>query len=287
MNSRSSGPRKVVVGTSTLGLWGPYPGLAARLEELGELIDDMAAQAASKFPGQGLDMAALPEFAVNGMSKPAHCRDMAQTLQGPVLDAMAAKARQHNCYVTVPLYMVEDRTIDHYSNVVALLDREGQLMGLYCFTHPSAQEVAFGLTPGREFPVFDCDFGRIGIQICGDVHHEEGWRALADQGAELVVHTSQPPTPVTVAVRVKGGLRVLAGRGPRHLLVQRSRNANRRDGPRAGSHDLRGCSPGGSGRPTSRPQPDRNFLAVNGRRLPIWGASHGRIRQTEPSRRIG
>ena len=188
-----------------LGLWGPYPGLSQRLEELGKLIDEMAAQAASKFPGQGLDIAALPEFAVNGMSRPAHCRDMAQVLQGPVLDAMAAKARQHNCYVTVPLYMVEDRAADHYSNVVALLDREGQLMGLYHFMYPSAQEVAFGLTPGREFPVFDCDFGRIGIQICGDVHHEEGWRALADQGAELVVHISQPPTPMTVAVRAATG----------------------------------------------------------------------------------
>ena len=156
--------------------------------------------ATAKFAGGRLDIAALPEFAVNGGLK-GHARDTAQQLEGPVLDTMAAKARQHRCYLIVPLYMVEDREKAVYSNVAALLDREGRLMGIYRYTHPSAHEMANGLTPGSEFPVFECDFGKVGIQICGEVHWEDGWRALKRQGAELVILTAQPPCPLATALR--------------------------------------------------------------------------------------
>jgi hypothetical protein len=41
--------------------------------------------------------------------------------------------------------------------------------------------------------VFDCDFGRVGIQICFDLMYTDGWQALADQGAEIVVLPSANP----------------------------------------------------------------------------------------------
>lgn len=202
MPQQSGSPRKVVVGTSMLNLWGPYPGLEARLRQLGELIDEMAALAAQKSDGARLDIAALPEFAVNGGLK-GHCRETAQVLEGPVLEAMAAAARRNACHVTVPLYRVEDRAAGLYSNVVALLDRRGEMMGLYRFAHPSVREMDNGLMPGGEFPVFECDFGRVGIQICGDVHYDDGWLALREQAAELVLQVAQPATPQEVALRAR------------------------------------------------------------------------------------
>ena len=39
----------------------------------------------------------------------------------------------------------------------------------------------------------------MGIQICGDVHYDNGWRALARAGAELVLQIAQPATPVEIA----------------------------------------------------------------------------------------
>ena len=57
------GPRKVLVGTAMFNMFGEYPGLEARLEELGGLIDRMAAQAAEEHDGARLDLAALPEYA--------------------------------------------------------------------------------------------------------------------------------------------------------------------------------------------------------------------------------
>lgn len=44
--------------------------------------------------------------------------------------------------------------------------------------------------PGKELPVFDTDFGRIGIQICFDIGWRDGWKELADKGAQLVIWTS-------------------------------------------------------------------------------------------------
>ena len=53
--------------------------------------------------------------------------------------------------------------------------------------------VETGTTPGSEFPVFDCDFGRVGIQICFDMLYPDGWEALARKGAEIVALPSASP----------------------------------------------------------------------------------------------
>src|SRR5262245_7003004 len=58
-------PRKVIVGTVMQSFWGPYPGLSKRLEQLAGLIEQMAAQAKSKY-GRHLDLAVLPETSITG-----------------------------------------------------------------------------------------------------------------------------------------------------------------------------------------------------------------------------
>src|SRR5919109_1167865 len=58
-------PRKVIVGTAMEAFWGEYPGLQKRLEQLAGIIDRMAEESRKKY-GRGLDLAVLPEVAVNG-----------------------------------------------------------------------------------------------------------------------------------------------------------------------------------------------------------------------------
>ncbi len=204
MADQRSGPRKVIVGTSMLNLWHEHPGLEARLAELGTLVDRMAAQAERDYPGSGLDLAALPEVAVSGEAGGA-VADVAYPLEGPVLDIMGAKAREHSCYIAVPLYLVDDADAGLYSNAVVLIDREGEVVGTYrkvfAVTNVKTGLAEGGIAPGTEFPVFDCDFGRIGCQICYDMAFDEGWPALARKGAELIVWTSQWPGQVHPAAR--------------------------------------------------------------------------------------
>jgi hypothetical protein len=58
-----------------------------------------------------------------------------------------------------------------------------------------------GVTPGCEFPVVDCDFGRGGFLICFESLFEEGWESLGRKGAELVIWPTQSPGQIKPALR--------------------------------------------------------------------------------------
>src|SRR5262249_36556406 len=159
-------------------LWGEYPGVEKRLKFLGELVDEMARQAAQRYPGKGLDLAVLPEDAVCG-GRAGSAPERSLPLEGLGLEKMAAKAAQHRSYVVVPLSFSEDSSRGLCTNAAVLLDRDGKVAGIYRKVHPvaarSAETLEDGVAPGREFPVFDCDFGRLGIQICFDMEYDDGW----------------------------------------------------------------------------------------------------------------
>ena len=219
MSKGKAGPRKVVVGSAMYSMWHAYPGLERRLGELAGLVDDMAREAARRWPGAGLDIAALPEAAVNG-GLSGTGRQVAFPLEGLVLDVMGRTAREHSCYIVVPLFLVDDEQKGLYSNAAALLDRTGRLAGVYrkvfLVVDRGAAAAEAGATPGTEFPVFDCDFGRVGIQICWDMAYDEGWETLRRKGAELLVWPTQWPG------RVHPGSRAL--RGGFHILSSTWRN---------------------------------------------------------------
>jgi predicted amidohydrolase len=206
LTARKPGPRKVIVGTSMYNMFHKYPGPEKRLEELGELIDQMAKSAAEKYPGHKLDIAALPEAAVNGNAK-GPASEISLPLEGLVLDTMAAKAREHGCYIVVPLFMVDDPNKDLYSNAAVLLDRSGNVAGIYRKVFPVSGKtdtvLEGGVTPGTEAPVFDCDFGRVGLQICFDIEFDAGWEAMGRDGAELVIWPTQSPGQIRPAIRAR------------------------------------------------------------------------------------
>ena len=52
------------------------------------------------------------------------------------------------------------------------------------------------MVPGQNFPVFNCDFGKLGVEICYDIFFSDGWDALAKQGAEIVALPSETPGTV-------------------------------------------------------------------------------------------
>lgn len=208
MRNAKTGPRKVIVGTAMHNMFRPYPGLRARLAELAGLVDRMAEEAAARYPGARLDIAALPEMAVNG-GREGTAAEVAYPLEGPVLDVMGAKAREHGCYIVTPLYLVDSREEGLYSNAAVLLDRMGRVAGIYrkvfAVVDQETETAEGGVVPGSDFPVFDCDFGRVGIQICYDMAFDEGWEALARKGAELIVWPSQWPGQIHPASRALRG----------------------------------------------------------------------------------
>jgi len=73
-------------------------------------------------------------------------------------------------------------------NTSYILDRNGKEIGRYRKTHITYGEERKGLDKGKELPVFDLDFGKIGIMICYDNYYAETARVLALKGAELILY---------------------------------------------------------------------------------------------------
>ena len=201
--SKESPPRKVVVGSLMYSMWGEYPGLEKRCQALAAFIDDMATKAKEKY-GTGLDIAALPEVAVNGGMK-GSAKDISVPLEGTVLDILGAAAKRNKCYVVVPMFAAEDAAKTKLYNILALLDRQGKVAGIYRKVHPvdSGKEdmLEGGVLPGKDFPVFQCDFGTLGMQICFDINFDDGWDTLARKGAELVIWSTQSPGIISAQAR--------------------------------------------------------------------------------------
>jgi predicted amidohydrolase len=189
-------PRKVVVATSMFGPYGRWPGLAARLGELGDLIDRMAEEAGALHPGRRMDLAVLPEDAVCG-GRPGTAAERSVPLEGPVLQSMGTKAREHGTYVVVPLFMAEPGRRGAYSNAAVLVDRTGAVAGIYRKVHPVLvppdNTLEGGVEPGVDYPVVHTDFGTVGAQVCFDINFPEGWETLGAGGADIVVWPTQSP----------------------------------------------------------------------------------------------
>lgn len=200
-------PRKVIVGTVVRPFWGTYPGLERRLDVLAGLVDRLAEQARENY-GRGLDLAVLPEVAVTGGIYGDILKNSAP-LEGAVRNAFARKSREHRCYIVVPIYLLEDREKRLCFNVGVLFDRRGEVAGIYRKLHlavPAGSDLMEGgVTPGKEVPVFQCDFGKLGIQICFDMAYDHGWQELQRQGAEVVAWPTQSPQTARPASRAWRG----------------------------------------------------------------------------------
>jgi predicted amidohydrolase len=132
---------------------------------------------------RGADLIVLPE---TWRGQNDHTRE---TLQGPTLRELGKLADKYNTYIVSPIDRIDG---DARLNSAVLLDRDGKVAGIYDKVFPFWSELDFSqpVQTATEIPVFDTDFGRLGIAICFDVNFPEVWQTLSDQGAELVVWPS-------------------------------------------------------------------------------------------------
>ncbi len=77
---------------------------------------------------------------------------------------------------------------------VATLVEPGLAARTYFKTHLPELGVDHFVEPGRELPVFDTRWGRIGLLICFDIRIPEAARSLALAGADLIILPTNWPT---------------------------------------------------------------------------------------------
>jgi predicted amidohydrolase len=85
--------------------------------------------------------------------------------------------------------LIRDRNRTY--NAAIVIDRQGRIIGRYCKIRPTEGELQRGICPGPDDPpVFETDFGTIGIQICFDVNWHGQWQRLREKGAKIVFFAS-------------------------------------------------------------------------------------------------
>ncbi|MCG8652452.1 MAG: carbon-nitrogen hydrolase family protein, partial [Pirellulales bacterium] len=145
----------------------------------------------------GAQLVVFPEYVLGRISVP-----------GKATDTIAAAAKANSIYVIVGCWEVfEDGT---FANTALVFDRDGSILGKYRKTHAAVDQYegnpAWAHPPrgktkewmirndpewvmekGTELPVFEFDFGKVGILTCYDGWFPEPARVLSLQGAELIV----------------------------------------------------------------------------------------------------
>lgn len=145
----------------------------------------------------GAQLVVFPEYVLGRIRVP-----------GPVSDRLAAAAAKSRIYVIVGCWELYDD--DSYANTALIFDRQGKIAGKYLKTHaavdhyegsppwskpPSGKDASWFIQndpewimrKGNEIPVFELDFGKVGIMTCYDGWFPEPPRILSLKGAELIV----------------------------------------------------------------------------------------------------
>jgi beta-ureidopropionase len=192
-------PREIWVAAISLkGLW-PEQTIEKRIKDMLERME-------SVYPLEP-DIICLPEtFQISWVDEMKTLEEIAEdeNVAGPVTSRIAEMAKKHNCYIVCP---VVTRKEGHFYNSSILLNRKGEIDGVYHKIHPTDTETlpdvyykGGGTTPGvLTPPVFKTDFGIIGMQICMDASWFDNWRLLREAGAEMVLFPSQGPFGDTLA----------------------------------------------------------------------------------------
>ena len=166
-------PRKVRIATTRIVPIAPAS-MPANTKMMAEILEKVGAEKP--------DVVLLSEnFNTRGVRMPL--AEKAQTIPGPLTEMLSAKAKKFSMNVITTM---SERDGKLFHNTAVWIDRTGRIAGKYRKVHLTIGEMESGLTPGSDYPVFETDFGRIGIVTCWDNWFLEPMRILRLRGAEMV-----------------------------------------------------------------------------------------------------
>ena len=131
---------------------------------------------------QKVDIVCLPE-GITLVGRNTSYLDASEPVPGPTTQFLGSLSKKYQMYIVAGI-LEKDGPILY--NTAVLLGRNGELVGKYRKVTLPREEIDGGITPGDQFPVFETDFGKIGMMICWDVFFPEPARKLAFGGAEII-----------------------------------------------------------------------------------------------------
>lgn len=152
-----------------------------------EQMLDTALEMLDELNNEHTDLICFPEIFLKTGDN-GHKPDNYVEIQDRMLARFCEKAKELNSYILTSYYEQSVRYPGMQYNCAALIDRKGTICGKYRKVHIVTTEYTGNkVLPGSEYPVFETDFGTIGIQTCFDIGWREGWNELAKKGARLVI----------------------------------------------------------------------------------------------------
>jgi predicted amidohydrolase len=162
-----------------------------------EIVERMSALL-DQAKGQGVELVAYPEMALTTYFPKKIRKDFDQFFETEVppkaLKPLLRRAKESRIAVHVGFCEKAD---GKYFNTALLTDQDGRLVGTFRKIHLPGTKAADGFAQVYEpyyfahgdtgYKVFDACGAKVGVAICQDRRYPESYRALALQGAEIIL----------------------------------------------------------------------------------------------------
>lgn len=166
------------------------------LAQMDSVLGDVAANCAKaevlirQAASQGAQIIALPELCTTGYrqdllgDKLWELSEPIASTPGPTIIHFCSIAKELGIYIILPL--IEQGTMPGIiHNSAVFIDKGGTVQGVFRKVHAYATE-RYYFTDENAYPVFETEFGKIGIMICYDMGFPEVARILTLKGAEIL-----------------------------------------------------------------------------------------------------
>ncbi|MEG6523872.1 nitrilase-related carbon-nitrogen hydrolase [Desulfotomaculum sp. 1211_IL3151] len=144
---------------------------------------DKIRQAAAK----GAQIVCLPELCTTGYRPELlenRLWELTEPVPGPTTDIFCRLAKELGIYIILPMNE-KGASTGLIHNAAVFIDKGGQVQGVFRKVHAYATE-RYYFTDGNHYPVFETEFGKVGVMICYDMGFPEVARILTLQGAEVI-----------------------------------------------------------------------------------------------------
>ena len=115
--------------------------------------------------------------------------ESAELIPGPSTEKLQKAAKENGVVVVGSLF--EEALPGLYYNTAVIIDADGSYLGKYRKNHIPQDpyfEEKFYFAPGDSgYPVWETNYGKIGVIICWDQWYPESARSLALKGAEIIL----------------------------------------------------------------------------------------------------
>ncbi|MCC6905284.1 MAG: carbon-nitrogen hydrolase family protein [Anaerolineae bacterium] len=133
---------------------------------------------------QKIDLIVFPELVTSGYEMGVRFTEVAQLIPGPTVNLISQRAQQLGVYVAFGM-VAKERVESILYDAAVLVGPDGELIGEYRKTHLKGEE-RMAFREGFRLPVFDTEFGTVGLMLGSDLSYPEVARSQVLEGAEVL-----------------------------------------------------------------------------------------------------